>query len=58
MTSAQKAGVLALTGLSGVEWWDVDKLTVAEKHVLAAPNNPYQGLALGQIRQCLSRCSA
>jgi hypothetical protein len=56
VTSAQKVGILALTGLSGAEWYDFDRLFEAKIKVLAAPSNPYQGLALGEINKCMRRC--
>lgn len=57
LTHAQEVGVLALTQLVGVEWWDETLLRAAEARVLAATMNPYQDLALDQVRQNLERCT-
>jgi hypothetical protein len=58
LTHAQEAGVLALTQLVGVEWGDETLLRAAEARVLAATMNPYQDLALDQVRQHLMRSHA
>ena len=55
LTHGQKAGITALTQLVGVEWFDEDALRAAEKRVLAARTNPYQGIALERIHRSLER---